>query len=489
MSVVPWVIWLPLAGATLTVLLGRRLAPAIGVATAATTFLVAVGVARLVWIDGPQRHRIGGWGAPLGIDLVVDGLGAVMLLMTAGVGLVVSIYAVSYFAPPPGAIWSQRDAYWPLWLFLWASLNILFLSGDIFNVYIGLELLGLAAVALVILAGEPVALTAGMRYFLAALLGSLSYLFGVAILYAGHGTLDMRLLSEQLEPGHVASAAAVLMTVGLLLKTALFPLHFWLPAAHASAPAPVSAVLSGLVIKASFYLVLRLWFDVYADVVTRVASQLLGLLGAAAIVWGSIQAIRQTRLKLLIAYSTVAQIGYLFLLVPLATSAAVTSFDATSRSGDAWGGGIYQTVSHAFAKASLFMAAGIVAHARGGDDRLRGMAGIALRLPMTTLSLGLAVLTLIGLPPSGGFVGKWLLLNASIATGQWWWAAVILAGGLLAAGYAFTMLGLAFRQVSGAPFLHPVPRVMEVTTMAAALVAIAIGLRGTELLELLRAGG
>jgi formate hydrogenlyase subunit 3/multisubunit Na+/H+ antiporter MnhD subunit len=193
----------------------------------------------------------------LGIDLYADGLSLLMLMVTALVGLGISVYSSGYF---------KRDKavhFWPLWMFLWAALNALFLSGDIFNLYVTLELMGLAAVALVALAGGADALTSAMRYLLVSLLGSLAYLLGVALLYHGFGSVDIAILAQRVEPSPAARAAVGLMSVGLLLKTALFPLHFWLPPAHASAPAPVSALLSALVVKASFYILLRLWLEIF----------------------------------------------------------------------------------------------------------------------------------------------------------------------------------------------------------------------------------
>ena len=228
------------------------------------------------------------------------------------------------------------------------------------------------------------------------------------------------------------------MTVGLLAKTALFPLHLWLPPAHAGAPAPASAVLSALVVKGSFILIVRLWFDVMPGLLTNAAAQVLATLGAAAILFGSVLALRQARLKMLIAYSTVAQIGYLFLMFPLAGGPGSPAWPA-SAPGPA---GILQAISHACAKAAMFMAAGLIAQACG-HDRIAGLGGIARALPMAVLAFGVGGLSLMGLPPSGGFVAKWLLLMAAIDTGQWWWALVILAGGLLTGGYVFRVLAQA----------------------------------------------
>ena len=229
------------------------------------------------------------------------------------------------------------------------------------------------------------------------------------------------------------------MTMGLLAKTALFPLHLWLPPAHAGAPAPGSAVLSALVVKGSFFLIVRLWFDAMPGLMDLAAAQMLGTLGSGAILFGSMLALRQKRLKLLIAYSTIAQIGYLFFIFPLALGAAASN----PWSGFAWTGGWLQLFSHAFAKAAMFMAAGLIAETLG-HDRIAQFGGIGRVLPITMFTFGLAGLSLMGVPPSGGFVAKVLLLRASVMEGQWWWAAVMLVGGLLAGGYVFMVLGKAF---------------------------------------------
>src|SRR5215472_3951775 len=190
-------------------------------------------------------------------------------------------------------------------------------------------------------------------------------------LYGAYGTLDIVLLSGRIQAQPAAEAAIAMMTAGLLAKAALYPFHLWLPPAHAGAPAPASALLSGLVVKAPFFLVVRLCFDVMRRMPEPPAAQLLGVLGAAAIIFGSIVALRQIRLKLLIAYSTVAQIGYLFLMFPLAIRPGMEHPWSTA----AWSGGVLQAVSHAFAKAAMFMAAGLIAEALG-HDRVAGLSGI-----------------------------------------------------------------------------------------------------------------
>lgn len=463
-------ILLPLSGALLT-FLARPIATPIGIGIAlAINFCTA----RLTWqifTQDVSRYPIGGWGAPLGIDLYVDGLSMTLLIMSAVVGLAVSCYAPAYFRSAQ----DKLTHFWPLWLFLWTALNALFLSADIFNLYVTLELLGLAAVALAALAGSADALTSAMRYLLVSLLGSLCYLLGVALLYHAYATVDIALLAERVTISPVTSAALGLMTAGLLLKTALFPLHYWLPPAHASAPAPVSALLSALVVKASYYLLLRLWLEVFSSVSIGVEA-ILGTLGAIAIVWGSVQALRQTRLKLLIAYSTVAQLGYLFLAFPLALVNAT-----------AWHGALYLALSHALAKAAMFLAAGNIMRF-GGHDRIVELDRVVQRLPLSLSAFALGGISIMGLPPSGGFIGKWLLLEVAVTHELWGWVAVIILGGMLAAAYVFKVIGHAFTQAQRTHEARAVPATMEWVALVLASGSILLGLIAAKSLALFEVG-
>lgn len=475
---------LPLLGALAGFVMPRA-APLLGILSALGVTVSVTGVAIQVARHGTVVYLVGGWGAPLGIDLQADGLTAVMLVMTAAVGAVVSVYAVSYFheqqgrearrvAPRPGA----SISFWPLWLFLWAALNGLYLSADIFNIYVTLELMALSSVALIALGRNGEALVGSMRYLLVSMLGSLSILLAVALLYGRYGRLDLAGLGEVVSPDPTTLAAASLMVLGLALKTALFPLHFWLPPAHANAPTPVSAVLSALVIKGTFYLALRLWFEVFGDLITVPAGTLLGVVGAAAIVWGSLQAMITPRLKLLVAYSTVAQIGYLFLVFPLAHPPAAAA--------TAWQGGVYFALAHGLAKAAMFLAAGTILHS-AGHDRIKVLGGVT-QLPVSMFAFGLAGMSLLGLPPSGGFVGKWMLLEAALVGRQWFLAVVIVVGGLLAAGYVFRVLAHAMQPAPVAIPPRRVPAIMEWTALALAVAAVLMGLVSQPALAFLRLG-
>jgi len=478
----PWIVWtvvLPLLAASVAFVLGPRgLAPF----AAASSLGVAASVAALAWqvaAQGVQRHRLGGWGAPLGIELHADGLSVLMLVMTAVTGVVVSLHAHGTFAlrghetrEPSG-----RARFWPLWLFLWGGLNAVFLSADLFNLFVSLELVTLSAVALVALAATRVAVVAALRYLLAAMLGSLLYLLGVALVYATEGTLSLDELARGAPHASVAAPALALLTIGLVLKTALFPLHFWLPPAHANAPAPVSALLSGLVVKASFYVLWRLWFQAFPGLAPFEASLLLAVLGTGAIVWGSVQALQATRLKPLVAYSTVAQLGYLFLVFPLVGGPGGLA---------AWQACAVFAVSHAFAKAAFFMAAGNIRLA-AGHDRIADLDGVGARLPRSFFAVGLASVALMGLPPSGTFVAKWMMMHAALESGQAWLVVVMLLGGLFSAGYCFRVLARAFTPPTDTP-LQPVPGSLDAAALALAVIALATGLFVAPALDLLAIG-
>jgi multicomponent Na+:H+ antiporter subunit D len=479
---VPWpafAVIVPLLAGLVAFIGGGR--PLLTMSAAGAGLLVAVMVTLQVFAHGPVEHAVGGWEAPLGIRLRADGLAAAFLLMTALVTAAVAGFSIPLFAGSDAT--RSGFAFWPLLLFMWAGLNAVFVSADLFNLFVALEVLTLTGVAMVALEGKADTLAAAMRYLLFALFGSLAYLLGTGLIYAAYGTLDMQLLRQASGPVNVTAMAGALMTAGLMAKGALFPLHGWLAHAHAGAPAPASALLSALVVKAPFYLIARVWFDVVPGLATDAMVQGLGGLGAIAIVFGSILALRQMRLKLLIAYSTIAQLGYLLLMFPLAGGGAAPQTWAAA----AWTGGILHALAHAPAKAALFLTAGMMMQAVG-HDRLDGLVGMARQLPMASFAFALAAVSLMGLPPSGGFTAKYLLLTAAIASGQWWWVAVILAGGLLAAAYLFRVLNRFLSEPQAPAVLAPVASRDQIIAICLAGVSILLGLFSLLPYDLLQIG-
>ena len=476
---------LPISGVLLSLVLGGRHAERIALILMPAGLAVALTIAAAVWrTHNVLQYFVGNWSPPLGVAFRADGLSAAMMVTAAVLICGIGLFARGQFPSPQQSELRAPLVFWTLLPAVWGALNAVFIGGDLFNLYVALELLTFAAVPLVSLDGRAETLAAALRYLLFALLGSILYLLGAVLLYGAYGTLDIVLLSGRIHAGPVAWVAISLMTTGLLAKAALYPFHLWLPPAHAGAPAPASAILSGLVVKAPFFLVIRLWFDIMPRMPEPAAAQVLGILGTAAILVGSLVALRQVRLKLLIAYSTVAQIGYLFLMFPLAIKPEMGHPWHTT----AWTGGVLQAISHAFAKAAMFMAAGLIAEALG-HDRIEGLSGISRALPITVFAFAIGGVSLMGLPPSGGFVAKAMLLTAAVAEGQWWWAVVVLVGGLLAGGYVFLVLARALADASQPlTLLSPISPSRQAVVVALAVCAVLLGFIPLRPLELLQIG-
>ena len=468
----PWgsaVVLIPLVGALVCGVLSPRRTPAAGVITTVAVAVVSGGLVARVSSHGVYRESLGGWGAPVGIELVVDGFGASMVAMTAIVAVAVSLYSVGYFRDVrSGESTSHHQGYfWSLWLVVWASLNGMFVSADLFNLYVAMEVMGLGAVALVALVGRG-ALGAAMRYLFVTLVGSMLYLLGVALLYAGWGVVDMEQLSLVVGSTPASQVALAVMTVGLVLKTALVPLHFWLPAAHANAPAPVSAVLSALVVKATFYILVRLWVDVFAVVDTDTAAMALAAAGVIAVVWGSVQAFRQHRLKMLVAYSTVAQLGILFVVFAPAT------VDEAASMG--WTGAAVFVVAHAVAKGALFLSAGAIGRA-AGTDRFEALRGVGRRLWGPTAAFALGALALVGVLSVGSYTGKSLIVESAQQASMPLVRLVVDAGAVLTALYAGRALVLLVKGSGDdqTPSVQDVPTTMAVSAFVLAVVAVLMG--------------
>lgn len=496
-----WPIIIPISTSLLCFMIPRR-AASIGLAGAVATFFCVVMLLYSVNTFGSTPYKLGGWGAPLGIVLQADRLSLLFMLMTAVISLCIGFYARHYFHNTTHSLTtvieaeadavdrhvtdSEHDSkspdespalesYWPAWLLLWAGINALYVSTDIFNLYVALELVGISAVALVNVKPSIESLNSSLRYLLVSLLGSSFYLLGVVIVYNQYGILDLTLLGEQFQLDQPTGLAILCMVLGLAFKSAIFPFHFWLPPAHGSATAPVSALLSAVVVKSTFYLLLRLWLELFnaleGDGIATL-NNLLAAMGACAVVWGSLQALFQERLKLLIAYSTVAQIGYFFMGFSL---------------GEGWKGSLVMAISHGFAKSAMFLAAGNILYFMR-HDRIKELDQVAKHLPVTLAAFSMAGVSIMGLPPSGGFAGKWIMLHHAIDKSYWLVAITLLLGSVLAGAYVFKAIGYAFGQTDTRPIYQArIPRMMEWSALFLALVSILMGLLTMPLLDWLDA--
>lgn len=418
--------------------------------------------------------------AGVGVSLRLNGLTVLLLLTTQWIGFAAALYTPGMLRlgdPLPLSRWL-----WPLMGVLLSALSLIWLATDLLTLYAAVELVGLAAVGMLMLSGKAAALLAGMRYLLLALVGSLAYLLGVALVLGQWGRLDLQGLAEVVESGPVAWIAAALIGAGLALKAALFPLHGWLSPVHGNAWIPVSALHAALVIKASLFLLLQLWSILLAD--TFYAPHIIAWLGMLAVVWGGVLAWRTHSLKTLVASSTVAQLGYLMVIFPLLLSPGISPLARAL----AWDGFWLQLLGHAFAKAAMFMAAGNLMLATG-ESTLKGLAGTGRRLPLSLLIFGIAAVTLMGLPPSAGFTAKWLLLEAMVRSQQWLAMAALLLGSLLTAAYVFRMFRYSFYESAPRHHYHPLAPGMDLIALTLAFAAFALGLLAHYPLTLLHGGG
>lgn len=474
-------LWLVLVLPLLLGVLGAIARPsrAWPVAVAGLLPLLALG-----WLSSQVAGTTGKSGVVELGDLVlywrVNGLTLLLLLLTYLIGLASALYAPAYLRDDVQALTWGQAWFWPLLGLLISSLALIWLAADLLSLYIGLELMGLTAVGLMLLPGKVEALVAGLRYLLLALVGSLAFLLGISLMLGAWGRLDLAGLAEVAEPGVLLWVAVGLLTGGLMLKAAAFPLHVWLVPVHAWAWIPVSAIHAGLVIKASFFIALQLWLLLVPE--ATVAAWMIGGLAGAAVVWGGVKAWRSAKLKEVVAWSTVSQLGYLLLAFPLliGTDAAVADL--------AWKGTWLQLMAHGLAKAAMFLALGNLILATGAA-RVEGLAGASRRFPLSLLSFGMAAISVVGLPPSMGFTAKWLLLHAALSGGHWAWMMVLAVGTLLSAAYVFRLFHYSFIEDAPEAEFRRVPWPMETVALLLALAALLLGLAAEWPLTLLRVGG
>ena len=474
----PLTVLLPItAGALAPALFHRRALACWWWAIVATilTLIATLALGRQLQSGTAISYPLGGWPPPYGIELVFDGLAALMVVLCA---LAVMILVASRRYVEATIPASRRSLFYALVLINLGGMNGFVAAADLFNLFVFMEIFSISAYALVAMARGPVAALAALKYLLVGAVSSLLVLLAVALLHAQTGSLNMADVAARLGAAEAPGAAALALgclVVGFLVKAAIFPLHFWLPDAHASAPSPVSALLSGLVVKMGIVgLVRTRILFAEADIVPLLMlDQLLVWLGVIAILAGAVLAMVQRELKLMLAYSTVANMGYIALGLGLATPAAVS-------------GALAHTVYHATIKTGLFLTAGSILLCTG-LSRVDDLRGLGQRMPLTSGALVLGLLAATGIPPTAGFVGKWQIAIGALEAGQAWVIGVILAGALLTLGWAIRVINsLFFRPPARARVItsSEAPASQLVPAVVLALLAAGGGLAGAILLGL-----
>ncbi len=421
---VPLPVLLPLIGAALSLLFYRRprLQRLITLAVLGVVLVIGVYLLFAVNENGPLVMNVGGWAAPYGISLVVDRLSALMVSVSAAVLLAVLVFAVGQGLADEG---EDNDTpvsiYYPAYLVLGAGVFNAFIAGDLFNLYVGFEILLVASYVLLTLGGTEARIRAGITYIVVSLLSSLLFLASIAMLYGATGTVNIAQLSERIGdlPVELQTLLHVMLLVAFGIKAAVFPLSFWLPDSYPTAPAPVTAVFAGLLTKVGVYAIIRAETILFPSPELNNALMVVALL---TMVIGILGAIAQADIKRMLSFTLVSHIGYMVLGVALGTAAGVAA-------------AIFYTVHHIIVQTTLFLATGLIER-KAGTTSVNSVGGLLKASPLMGVLFFVPALNLGGIPPFSGFLGKLGLLEAASDVGT------PLAYTLIAAGVVVSLLTL-----------------------------------------------
>jgi multicomponent Na+:H+ antiporter subunit D len=447
---------IPLAAAPCCMLLRRpRRAWSLALAVSWLVLGTAILLLQRVYTEGTIYYPLGAWAAPWGIEYRIDMASALMILIIAGIGAIVMPFA--YRSVLHEIRKNCISLFYTCYLLCLTGLLGIVLTGDAFNLFVFLEISSLSSYVLISLGNTRRALTAAYQYLVMGTIGATFILIGVGFLYMMTGTLNMTDLGQRL-PAVAATrtiqVAFAFVTVGVSLKLALFPLHLWLPNAYAFAPSMVSAFIAATATKVGVYILLRFFFTIFGIQFSFAAmhvGDILLILAVAAMLIASLVAVFQDNIKRMLAYSSIAQIGYIILGISLASSAGVSA-------------GMIHLFNHALIKSTLFLVMGAVFLRLGSVD-LRDMHGLARHMPYTMAAFVGGGLSLIGIPLTAGFISKWYLVGAALDAALWPLAVLILLSSLLALIYIwrvveaayFQMPGTGMRQVKEAPASMLIP--------------------------------
>lgn len=443
---------------------------AAGFATLVTWLAFTIAVTLMIKVSqhGPITYALGNWPAPIGIEYRVDLFNAFMLLLVSGVGAVTMPFAwKSVAAEIPE---EKQTLFYTVYLLCLAGLLGMIVTNDAFNIFVFLEISSLSTYTLIAMSTRRKSLVASFEYLILGTVGATFYLIGVGLLYMVTGTLNITDLAHRLPPlldtAPVMTAFAFI-TIGLALKFALFPLHLWLCNAYTYAPSFVSAFLAATATKVSLYVLIRLLLVVFGKDFSfgeMPLALILTVLALFAMVVGSLVAVFQDNVKRLLAYSSVAQIGYIVLGVGLATQAGMTA-------------SVLHLFNHALAKGGLFLAVGCILYRTSGVH-LSHFYGVGKSMPWTMGAFIVCGLSLVGIPMTAGFISKWYFITALMEKQMWAILAVFVVSSLLAVVYMWRIIEAAYfkEPPEGAEVIKEAPLPMLISCWVMALGSLVFGL-------------
>lgn len=463
----------------------RRVLELASIVASLVPLIISAELFRLAYSsDAIYTYKFGGWPPPIGIVYVLDKLNAALALITTFLMFLIAIYSNEYLAERDGLSW-----YYTLYFGLETGLLGVLLTGDVFNLFVMIEVTSVASYALVMFyryRGESIA--AGLKYAFVGSLGTTIYFLALGIVYSVYGTLNLFDLAAKVR-GHEypysgapvgdvlfgTAVALVLITWTFAIKAGVFPNHFWLPDAHPAAPTPISAILSGLVVNVGAYAMFRYVYNVFGgelstelNVVLGVISTILLIIGSLSAIVGSLLMHIQRDVKRLIAYSTVMHMGYLFMAIGARNDAGSAAF-------------ALHMFNHSVAKAALFLAAGVFIYA-AGSRRLEDLSGLGSRHPLATIALTIASLNLAGIPPLPVFYSKLLTFYAVFEISSIYGLVVVITSAIALIAYVKLVYAIILGRRAELS-LREVPRSMSLALLALAIAMISTGVGMSYVME------
>ncbi|UCG54899.1 MAG: monovalent cation/H+ antiporter subunit D family protein, partial [Dehalococcoidia bacterium] len=467
MNLLPLFVVIPLGAAFLTPILSKawdKLPVALGLV--ANGFIMGLSIWILQFSSQTLVYYAGGWepigGIPIGIAMVMDGLTVVMLLIINIVGFLVMLYSLNYMTH-----YTETSKYYTLFLLMIAGLNGVVLSGDLFNLFVFLEITSIASYALVAFGIEAEELEASFKYQVLGGIASIVILFGIALFYQLTGTLNMADGSSilmDIGSNPVVIFIGILFLVGFSLKAGLMPFHAWLPDAYPAAPASISAMLAGVGSKVlGVYTLIRIFFNIFGMAIMPSILTIFLVLGILSMVVGAFLALGQRDFKRLLAYSSISQIGYVIFAFGLGTPLGIL-------------GGLFHLLNHSVFKTLLFFNSGAIVYATSNRD-LENMGGFSQRMRVTGATSLVGSLSVSGIPPLGGFWSKLIIVIAAVESGHYILAGVAVLASIITLAYYLKLQKMAFFGKLSDVYkeLKEVPALMCISMIILAIMSLGLG--------------